>query len=135
LKVIIDTNIILDVLLERVPFSKPAVEIFCLVEDSKIEAFICATTVTTIDYLLIKSLPVKKARTALSHIVSLFEIAPVNRPVIERALKSRIIDFEDAVLEESGKMAGADCIITRNIKDFKYSSIKVCDPIEFLAFF
>jgi predicted nucleic acid-binding protein len=135
LKVIIDTNIILDVLLERAPFYKPAVEIFCLIEDLKIEAFICATTVTTIDYLLTKSLPVKKARTALSHIISLFEIAPVNRSVIERALKSRIVDFEDAVLEESGKMAGADCIITRNVKDFKYASIKVCDPVEFLAFF
>lgn len=135
MKVIIDTNIILDVLLERIPFFKPAVEIFCLVEDSKIEAFICATTVTTIDYLLTKSLPVKKARTALSHIISLFEIAPVNRPVIERALNSRVTDFEDAVLEESGKIAGADCIITRNVKDFKYASIKVFEPIEFLALF
>ncbi|MBN1907428.1 MAG: PIN domain-containing protein [Deltaproteobacteria bacterium] len=135
MKVIIDTNIILDVLLERIPFFKPAVEIFCLVEDSKIEAFICATTVTTIDYLLTKSLPVKKARTALSHIISLFEIAPVNRPVIERALNSRITDFEEAVLEESGKIAGADCIITRNVKDFKYASIKVFEPIEFLALF
>jgi predicted nucleic acid-binding protein len=135
LKVIIDTNIILDVLLERTPFFKPAVEIFCLVEDSKIEAFICATTVTTIDYLLTKSLPLKKARTALGHIISLFEIAPVNRAVIERALNSRVADFEDAVLEESGKIAGADCIITRNVKDFKYASIKVFEPIEFLAFF
>jgi predicted nucleic acid-binding protein len=135
LKVIIDTNIILDVLLERTPFFKPAVEIFCLVEDSKIDAFICAATITTIDYLLTKSLPVKKARTALGHIISLFEIAPVNRLVIERALNSRITDFEDAVLEESGKMAGANSVITRNVKDFKYASIRACDPIEFLAFF
>jgi predicted nucleic acid-binding protein len=135
LKALIDTNIILDVLLERKSFFKPAVEIFCLAEDSKIEAFICATTVTTIDYLLTKSLPVKKARMALSHIISLFEIAPVNKAVIERALNSRVTDFEDAVLEESGKIAGVDCIITRNVKDFKYASIKVFEPIEFLAIF
>ncbi|NLD37847.1 MAG: PIN domain-containing protein [Desulfatiglans sp.] len=135
MKALIDTNIILDVLLERKSFFKPAVEIFCLAEDSKIEAFICATTVTTIDYLLTKSLPVKKARMALSHIISLFEIAPVNKAVIERALNSRVTDFEDAVLEESGKIAGVDCIITRNVKDFKYASIKVFEPIEFLAIF
>ncbi len=135
MKSLIDTNIILDVLLERISFFKPAVEIFCLAEDSKIEAFICATTVTTIDYLLTKSLPLKKARTALGYIISMFEIAPVTRAVIERALNSRFNDFEDAILEESGKIAGVDCIITRNVKDFKHASIKVFEPIEFLALF
>lgn len=135
MKVIVDTNIILDVLLEREPFFNQAVNIFCLIEESRIDAFICATTVTAIDYLLIKSLPVKNARTALRDLISMFEIATVNRPVIERALVSKINDFEDAVLEESGRMAGVNCIITRNVKDFKASTLKVYDPIEFLAAF
>ena len=135
MKALVDTNIVLDVLLEREPFFKHSVEIFCLVEESGIEAYICATTVTTIDYLLTKSLTINKARTAMHYLVSLFEIAAVNRPVIERALESKIIDFEDAVLEESGKMVGVDFLITRNVRDFKNSSIKVCDPIEFLAVF
>ncbi len=59
----------------------------------------------------------------------------VNRPVIERALVSKIHDFEDAVLDEAGKMAGVDFVITRNTKDFAGSTLKVCDPIEFLAIF
>lgn len=133
MRAIIDTNVVLDVLLERDPFVKQAVEIFCLVEESRIDAFICATTVTTIDYLLVKSLPKSKARNALRRLISLFEIATVNRPVIERALVSKIQDFEDAVLNEAGQMAGVDFVITRNAKDFSKSSLKVCDPNEFLA--
>ena len=133
MKVIIDTNVVLDVLLERKPFVKTAVEVFCLVEESRIDAFLCATTITTIDYLLAQSLPMSKARNALRRLISLFEIATVNRPVIERALMSKIPDFEDAVLDEAGQMAGVDSVITRNTKDFKRSSLKVFDPNEFLA--
>lgn len=133
MRVIVDTNVVLDVLLEREPFVKPAVEVFRLVEESRIDAFICATTVTTIDYLLVKSLKKTNARNALRRLISLFEIATVNRPVIERALVSKIQDFEDAVLNEAGQMAGADFVITRNTKNFAKSALKVCDPIEFLA--
>ena len=133
MRVIIDTNVVLDVLLEREPFVKPAVEIFCLVEESRINAFLCATTITTIDYLLARSLPASKARDALHQLISLFEIATVNRPVIERALRSKIRDFEDAVLDEAGQMAGVDSVVTRNTKDFAGSTLNVFDPNEFLA--
>ena len=135
LRVIIDTNVVLDVLLKREPFVKAAVDVFCLVEDSLIDAFLCATTITTIDYLLTQSLPALKARDALRKLISLFEIAAVNRPVIERALASRIHDFEDAVLDEAAQMAGAESIITRNTKHFTGSTLKVFDPNEFLAQF
>ncbi len=125
----------LDVLLEREPFVKAAVDVFCLVEESRIDAFLCATTITTIDYLLTQSLPTPKARDALRKLISLFEIATVNRSVIERALGSKIHDFEDAVLDEAGQMAGVDSIITRNMKDFARSALKVFEPNEFLAQF
>ena len=133
MKVIVDTNVVLDLLLAREPFLRPAVEVFRLIEESRIDAFICATTVTTVDYLLVMSLPKSDARSALRRLISLFEIATVNRPVIERALESKIQDFEDAVLDEAGQMAGADFVITRNTKDFAGSSLKVCDPEEFRA--
>jgi len=133
LKSIVDTNVVLEVLFAREPFLRPAVEVFRLVEESRIDACIGATTVTTVDYLLVKSLPKSDARSALRRLISLFEIATVNRPVIERALESKIRDFEDAVLDEAGQMAGADFVITRNTKDFTGSSLKVCDPDEFIA--
>ena len=93
MRVIVDTNVVLDVLLEREPFVKAAVDVFCLVEESRIDAFLCATTITTIDYLLTQSLPASKARDTLRKLISLFEIATVNRPVLERALRSKIRYF------------------------------------------
>ncbi|MDO9543497.1 MAG: PIN domain-containing protein [Kiritimatiellia bacterium] len=134
MRVIIDTNIVLDVLLAREPFFRASANIFSLVERSEIEALLCATTITTVDYLLTQSLSPTESNHALHSLLDLFEIAPVNRPVLEEALKSGITDFEDAVMEQSGRLAGAEAIVTRNTKDFRKSRIKVLDSAELLAF-
>jgi len=131
--VLIDTNVVLDVLLARTPFVKPAASVFALVEESRIEASLCATTLTTVDSLLAQSLPRAQARHAIRSLLKLFEIAPVNRSVLERAIDSKIEDFEDAVLEQAGCLIGAEAIITRNTKDFRKSAIKALDPAEVLS--
>ncbi len=133
MRVIVDTNVVLDVLLARSPFVEPASRVFALIEQSKFEASLCATTVTTVHYLLTRFLSRDEGRQALRGLLELFEIAPVNRPVLEEALQSKIEDFEDAVLEQAGRLAGAEAIITRNTKDFRKSSIKALDPVEFLS--
>ena len=133
MRALVDTNIVMDVLLARRPFVDSASRVFSLVEQSKIEASLCATTVTTVDYLLTQSLSRDEARQALRGLLKLFEIAPVNRSVIEKALRSKIEDFEDAILEQATRLVGAEAIITRNTKDFHRSSIKALDPTELLA--
>jgi len=133
MKVLFDTNIIIDVLLDRKPFSEDASYLMSKVERSEINGFLCATTVTTIHYLLSKNLDKKNAITSINSIIALFEIASVNRLVIENALKSKFTDFEDSVLHESARHAGAEYIITRNIKDFKNTKIPVFTPSEFLS--
>ena len=65
--------------------------------------------------------------------MALFEVASVNRLVIENALKTKFTDFEDSVLYESARHAGAEYIVTRNIKDFKKSKIPAFTPTEFLS--
>lgn len=132
MRLIVDTNVVLDVLLDRRPFVEPAARLFALIERSKIEAAVCATTLTTVHYLLTQSLSREEGRRTLQGLLELFEIAPVNRPVLEGALQSKIQDFEDAVLEQAGRLVGADAIITRNTKDFRKSSIKALDPVELL---
>jgi len=134
-KILVDTNVVLDLLLDRSPFADSAAKIFSLVENSAVEAFLCATTVTTIDYLLTRSLPRDVAKKALFRLLELFEIAPVNRSVIEEALQCRMTDFEDAVLSHAANLVGATAIITRNTKDFRYSPVKALDPAEFLSVF
>lgn len=133
MRVLVDTNVVLDVLLDRRPFAEAAARVFALVEQSKMEGFLCATTVTTIDYLLGQALSPDEAHAALRQLLDLFEIAPVNRPVLEQALYSRVSDFEDAVLEQSARLVSADAITTRNLTDFKKSCITVFDPRELLS--
>ncbi len=133
MKALVDTNVVLDVLLARTQFASEATRVFSLVEESEIEASLCATTLSTIDYLLKQSLLRVQATQAIRGLLKLFEIAPVNRSVLERAIESKIADFEDAVLEQAAYLIGADAIITRNTKGFRKSAIKAVDPVEFLS--
>ncbi|MBN1673445.1 MAG: PIN domain-containing protein [Kiritimatiellae bacterium] len=133
MRVLVDTNVVLDVLLARKPFAQAATELFAMAERSEIEAFLCATTITTVDYLLNQSLSRAEAQKALHRLLELFEIAPVNRSVIEEALGSKVADFEDAVLEHAGRLAGAEAVVTRNTKDFRKASIKAIDPTALLS--
>ena len=133
MKVLFDTNIILDVLLDREPFSEYSSYLMSMVERSEIHGYVCATTVTTIYYLLSKHLNKEKTSKSITSIVRLFEVASVNRLVIENALSSKFTDFEDSVLHESALHAGAEYIITRNTKDFKKSEIPTFTPTEFLS--
>lgn len=133
MKILFDTNIILDVLLDRKPFSEHASFLMSKVERSEVTGFLCSTTITTIHYLLSKNLDKDKAITSIKNLMSLFEIAPVNRVVLENALDSKFTDFEDSVLHESARHAGADYIITRNIKDFTPSQLSTYTPTEFLS--
>jgi predicted nucleic acid-binding protein len=132
-KVLVDTNVVLDVLLDRRPHSADSAHIFRLIEEGRLQGFLCATTVTTIDYLLLQSLSRADARKYLTQLIRLFDVAAVNRAVIEGAMQSRIADFEDAVLEQAAALAGADVIISRNTKDFAHGTVKVLDPRQCLA--
>ncbi len=135
MKVLVDTNVVLDVLLDRQPHSAGSAQIFRLVEEGRLHGLLCATTITTIDYLLLQSLSRSEARKHLAQLIRLFDIAAVNRAVIERAMQSRITDFEDAVLEQAAALADAEAIITRNAKDFARCAVTVLDPKQFLVQF
>ena len=125
MKILLDTNIVLDVLMDRMPFSDTAVELFSKVEAGAIIGYLCGTTITTVYYLASKILGAARAQEEIKKLLSLFEVAPVNRLVLESALVVDFYDFEDAVIHEAACHVGADAIITRNLKDFKKSRISV----------
>lgn len=132
MKVLFDTNVVLDVLLDRESFADDAALLLAKVEQSEISGFICATTVTTIHYLATKTLGPKAAAKHIKELLSLFAIAPVNRVVLEDAVAAKFADFEDAVLWAAASHAGAKYIVTRNIGDFKNTILPVFEPREFL---
>lgn len=132
MKVLFDTNVILDVLLDREPFSDDASFLLSKVERSEITGFVCATTITTIHYLATKALGRQAALQHIQSLLSLLVIAPVNRVVLENAATSKFTDFEDAVLHEAACHAGAKYIVTRNPADFTHSKLPVFEPREFI---
>ena len=132
MRILFDTNIILDVLMDRKPHSDAATKLFDSVETGSIAGYICATTVTTIHYLASKAIGKDRAKLELEKLLSLFEVAPVNRAVIEMALRNRMADFEDAVLCEAARHVQVNGIVTRNVRDFKKANINTYNPQELL---
>ncbi len=130
MKALLDTTIVLDLLMDRAPFVDAAVELFSLIEQGAITGYLCGTSVTTVFYLASKVVGPGKAEEEVRKLLSLFEIAPVNRQVLESALAADFSDFEDAVIYEAGRYAGAEAIVTRNKKDFKKSRIPVYSSQE-----
>lgn len=133
MNILFDTNVLLDVFLERHPFFKDSALCVALAENRKLEGWLCSTTVTTIRYLLSKNLSEDEAVKHIRKVLEIFHISGVNRAVLEKALESGIGDYEDAVLHQSAVQSNLDVILTRNQKDFKKSEIPVYNPTEFLT--
>ncbi len=133
MRILVDTNVVLDLLLGREPFVQDAARIFALVERGDVEGFLCATTLTTVDYLLGQALREQDCRAAVRRLLRLFGVAAVNRVVLEAAAESPMRDFEDAVLAAAARHAEVQRIVTRNTADFVGSPVVALDPSEFLA--
>lgn len=132
MNVLFDTNVLLDVLLERHPFFETSSQIVGLAEQGKIDGWICGTTVTTIFYLLAKPLSRAKAEKNIRKLLKIFHVSNINRVVLEDALTGGFKDYEDGVLYQSAVHAKLEAIVTRNQKDFKESDLPVYSPSEFL---
>lgn len=128
MRVIFDTNVVLDVLLDREPFAGDAAHLFASAEREELDAFLCATTITTIHYLASKALGSDQARVLVKKLLSLFEIAPVNRAVLESAEELDFTDFEDAVLHEAARHVGVQAIVTRDSKGFAQAALPIYTP-------
>jgi predicted nucleic acid-binding protein len=131
--VLFDTNVVLDVLLEREAHVGSASKLFALVDNGRVSGSICATTATTISYIATKALGRRKAREQIHGLLCLFEVAPVDGKVLEAALALDFTDYEDAVLHESARAFGANLIVTRDRSGFANSLLPALAPDELLA--
>lgn len=132
MKVMPDTNVILDVWLAREPYWRDAANLLASVERKEIEGVVCPTTVTTLHYLGKKVLGESRTRGLILSLLKIFRIGEISSQEFERALKSKIADFEDAVIEAVSVGCGVDVIATRNTKDFKRSMIPAKEPNQIL---
>lgn len=132
MKILFDTNVVLDLLLDRKPFVEHAQALFAMVEAGEIDGFLGATTITTLEYLLQKALSTKEANSIIRKLLKLFEIAPVNRLILEDAIDSIFSDFEDAVLHAAAIHCGVQAIVTRDQKGFSQAKVVVYPPADLL---
>lgn len=131
-RLLIDTNIILDVLLEREPFYKSSKHIFDLCKKDKIKCMVSAKSICDIFYIVHNALhDSNKAYEAISSIEKLMTIVPLHALDILVANDLKWNDFEDCLMYLAAKDNLLDGIVTRNIKDFKKSDIKVYSPNYF----
>jgi len=130
MRVLLDTNVILDVWLAREPFWKDSAAVLAKAERKEIEGWICPTTITTLHYLGKRVLGEQKTRSLLDQLITICKVGKMSRQTFKVALESEITDFEDAVIEAVSIGSGVDMIATRNIGDFKKSKIPAKDPSQ-----
>lgn len=132
--VFLDTNILMDILANRQPFYKSSSEIYMLGLKKQIFFYTSSNTILTLHYLLKKFINEDNIRKSLDEITSVVSIIPVDINIIRKSLKSSHKDFEDAIqITSAQSIHNMDCIVTRDLKDFKNSEIKVFTPDEFLT--
>ena len=130
-KVLFDTNIILDIALQRKPFVENSLKaVHCI--GTKIIGYVNVLTLVNTFYFAKKEIGIEKAREFISDMLTFFEVVNTNKQICLSAIQSDFKDFEDAIQEVSARHSGVDIIVTRNSKDFENSKIQVFEPWQFL---
>ena len=132
-KLFLDANVVVDFLCERSDFYLPAARLMVKSYNKEVELCCSTLTLATASYFMERS-KVSQADIfhKISDMISICEVADVDRGVVEQALSSGFTDFEDALQYFSAKKWGADIIITRNKTDFANSQLPIYEPMEYL---
>lgn len=127
-RVLFDTNVVLDVLLDRQPYAEASAAAWAAVETGVAEGMLAAHAVTTIHYLIRKEMGAVKAKRIVSAILRVFGVAAVDGMVIQEALQLPVTDFEDAVTAAAARLAGCGSIVTRDPRGFRGSPVRSLTP-------
>lgn len=134
-RIFIDTNILVDLVLERKGFYQDAKRLFNLCKERRITPYISSISVAIINYLLLKKYNEEKVKELLEIIYKLTEILPFHKRIISLAHYSNFKDLEDGFQYFTAKENNIKVIITRNEKDFEVNDVSVVSPKQFLAAF
>lgn len=132
MKVLIDTNVLLDVLTVREPFYKNSAIVWSMVEEGLIKGYISAISVNNIYYIAKKLRGVDEAEEIVDKVIRDFNIISLTREILKFSRTISKKDFEDLIQYFSAIHIGCDCIITRNKKDFPNDKMNVMEPAEFI---
>lgn len=133
MNIFIDTNLIIDFLTKEKPYSEDIKDIFQYSVEGKYELFISSVTVTNTYYIISKLVNASFAKKKLEQLMELVNVLNVGESTIVKALDSKFKDLEDGVQSFSAEEGNLKIILTRNVKDFKWSNLTVLTPKEFLS--
>lgn len=133
MRVLVDTNVIIDFMMTREPYTADAAQIIKMCADSQIEGYLAAHTIPNLFYILRKNYSVNQRKKLLITLCDIFEVSCIDKKKIIAALENNEFDdFEDCLQFECAKEVVVDYIITRNPKDFENSSVKIVSASDFL---
>jgi predicted nucleic acid-binding protein len=133
MRVLLDTDVVLDYLLEREPFAESAVALFELIAQEACDGYVAAVTPVNVFYLARKDRGMDKARQAVTELLTAMDVCPVDQSTLGTALALPFSDYEDAVQHACATAAGLDAIITRNLDDYKNATLPIFSPTDFLT--
>lgn len=133
MKILVDTNVVIDALTGREPWKECAEKIFIMGANHIVDMYITASSATDIYYLVRKHLhSAPEAKKVMGKLYSLMGILEVGESDCVEALASQVSDYEDAVVEKVAARHNMEYIVTRNIKDYQFGSVKVITPEDFI---
>jgi predicted nucleic acid-binding protein len=127
-RLLVDTNVALDVLLERQPHFSASAAVWSAIETATAEGYLAAHAITTIHYLAQKQLGTRRARRVITALLQVFRVAPIDEAVLRDALDREGGDFEDAVSAAAARFSKCDAIVTRDPKGFRAAELPVLTP-------
>ena len=130
---LIDANILLDVLLGREPHYRDSAVVWKLCESERVAGYVSALTIANLRYVMRRELDPDRVADVVNRLSLIFRIADLTASDIARATALKWPDFEDALQSVTAERLRADCIITRNVRDFTRSRVIALTPAEFLA--
>lgn len=132
-RILIDTNVLLDYLLEREPFFESAKEVILSCTDGKVKGCMAAHSIPNMFFILRKDYNAKERREVLLNLCKIFDVEGIDKAKLILGLTNEdFSDFEDCLQMECAKSYEADYIITSNVSDYAASEIKAVTPKEYL---
>jgi predicted nucleic acid-binding protein len=132
MKVLLDTNIIVDLALERQPFFSNSETVLSFIEQEQIEGYISASSFGDLFYIIRREKGKELTLEFLREIATFCQVATVNQATISMSLASNFKDFEDAILYGAAVLNNLDAIITRNQKDFPVTTPQILTPEQLI---
>jgi predicted nucleic acid-binding protein len=132
MKILVDTNIILDVVLNRQFHYENSAKVWSLVSEKKMTGCISAISINNLHYILLKQKDIDSVGELIDQLLDEFNVIPLTRRIIQEARKIDKRDLEDMIQFISARKSGCDYIVTRNVKDFPKKEIIPIEPVDFL---